>query len=164
MSDRVYVIGDTHFGHANIIKHEPAHRPFDTIEEHDAELVKRWNDVVRANDIVYHLGDAVFGAKNLPILGKLNGRIKLILGNHDTYPMTEYLKYVTKVMAYAEYRGCLLSHMPVHPNQFHRWRGNIHGHMHTYTVGDPRYVCVSAERQNLTPLPLNMVISGVFGD
>ena len=35
---------DTHWGHANILKYD--NRPFATIDEHDEELVRRWNAVV----------------------------------------------------------------------------------------------------------------------
>ena len=44
---------DTHWGHANILKYD--NRPFATIDEHDEELVRRWNAVVAPGDVVYHL-------------------------------------------------------------------------------------------------------------
>ena len=49
------------------------------------EIIKRWNSVVSKNDIVYHLGDFAFGNKNFieSIVNQLNGKIYLILGNHD---------------------------------------------------------------------------------
>ena len=55
----------------------------------DAELIARWNSVVKPADTVYHLGDFAFGraAKNIEsvynILEVLNGNKHLILGNHD---------------------------------------------------------------------------------
>lgn len=54
-------------------------RPFDSANEMDKEMIKNWNKFIKPNDIVYHLGD--FG--NLDILKKLNGRIRLIMGNHE---------------------------------------------------------------------------------
>ncbi|QAY60470.1 hypothetical protein ET475_11055 [Microbacterium protaetiae] len=50
-----FVTSDTHFGHARII--ELAGRPFSAVEEMDAEMVRRWNDVVSADAVVLHLGD-----------------------------------------------------------------------------------------------------------
>ncbi|MYD88260.1 MAG: hypothetical protein F4018_07610 [Acidobacteria bacterium] len=51
---RTWVIADTHFGHANIIRH--GERPFRTLGEMDKALVANWNDTVGDDDTVYHLG------------------------------------------------------------------------------------------------------------
>ena len=54
-----FVTSDQHFSHARIS--ELADRPFATVEEMNAELVRRWNEVVRADDTVLHLGDLALG-------------------------------------------------------------------------------------------------------
>ena len=149
-----FFIGDLHFGHKNIIKFDGIRdiRHFDTIEEHDAELVRRWNKVIGRKDIVWVLGDFCFGKKNLEIAGQLNGIKKLILGNHDTYQSADYLKYFHKLYGAVEYRGNILTHIPVHTDQFDRFKFNIHGHLHTNIINDPRYICVSAEQIGLAPI------------
>lgn len=81
---RIFFTSDTHFHHENIIKY--CNRPFSSIQEHDEELIKRWNSVVtRDDDIVFHLGDVGFGhPKEInDILDRLNGKIYLVIGNHD---------------------------------------------------------------------------------
>jgi calcineurin-like phosphoesterase family protein len=135
------------------------HRPFDTIEEHDAELVRRWNSVVGKKDVVWHLGDFCFGKRNLPIAGELNGLKKLVLGNHDMYSTDDYLKYFHKVYGAVEYKGAILTHIPVHESQFDRYFMNIHGHLHTNKLEDPRYCNVSAEQTNLTPIPYDEILN-----
>jgi calcineurin-like phosphoesterase family protein len=82
---RVFFTSDTHFGHTNIIKYSK--RPFATIEEMDSELVRRWNEMVKPDDLVYHLGDFAVGENCPPAehyLDQLNGKIVLIVGNHET--------------------------------------------------------------------------------
>ena len=75
--NHLWFTSDTHFSHEKTrIK---AARPFDNINEMDKEIVKQWNKLVKPDDIVYHLGD--FG--NLDMLKKLNGRIRLVMGNHE---------------------------------------------------------------------------------
>ena len=86
-----WFVSDTHFGHRNILSdrmHRP--RPFASIEEHDERLISRWNDRVRDDDIVYHLGDFAFGgghARARAIFDRLRGRKNLIIGNHETQGM-----------------------------------------------------------------------------
>lgn len=75
--DHLWFTSDTHFSHDKTrIK---AARPFDSTREMDKEIIKQWNKIVKPDDIVYHLGD--FG--NLDMLKKLNGRIRLVMGNHE---------------------------------------------------------------------------------
>lgn len=47
-----YFIGDLHFGHVNCLSFDK--RPFKTIEDHDAVLIKNWNNVVGIEDDVCH--------------------------------------------------------------------------------------------------------------
>jgi calcineurin-like phosphoesterase family protein len=148
--NKVYVIADTHFGHRKVVEF----RPWPTVEEHDRELVERWNATVNKHDTVWHLGDVCLGGRNkLAILGTLNGVKKLVLGNHDVYPRDSYAPYFTKIYGAAEWNDCILTHIPIHPYQLDsRYRLNVHGHMHAATIaGDLRYRCVSAEQTYYAP-------------
>jgi calcineurin-like phosphoesterase family protein len=83
---KTFVISDTHFGHENIIRY--CSRPFRNSEEMDEEMIRRWNDCVEEDDIVYFLGDFAMGPGVdqqfiLATLERLNGKIKTIIGNHD---------------------------------------------------------------------------------
>ena len=55
----VFFISDTHFGYKRIVEFSETKpfRPFHSIDEHDEELVRRWNTTVRKKDTVWHLGD-----------------------------------------------------------------------------------------------------------
>lgn len=156
--NRVFVVADTHFGHKKVIEFEKEKRPFATIQDHDAELVRRWNATVNKNDTVWHLGDVLFGREAFAVLPLLNGIKRLVLGNHDHYPTADYLKYFPKVFGAVELKGCLLTHVPIHPDQFYRYRANIHGHMHSAKLDDPRYICVSVEHTGLAPILLDEVL------
>jgi len=78
-----FFTSDTHFGHQRII--ELCNRPFSSVEEMNEAMIERWNAVVRPTDTVYHMGDVAMGriAESLPLVGRLNGRKKLVPGNHD---------------------------------------------------------------------------------
>lgn len=148
----VFFISDTHFGHSKILEFESANRPFKTIEEHDQELIKRWNATVSPKDTVWHLGDFCLGKKSLEVAGELNGYKRLVLGNHDVYRDTEYLKYFNRLYGCAVYKGYILTHIPVHPDCVTRWTANIHGHLHSKTLEAKNYINVSCENTFLAPV------------
>ncbi|HEU5048149.1 MAG TPA: hypothetical protein VFT64_09945 [Rickettsiales bacterium] len=155
-----FFISDTHFGDKTICEYHPVHRPFSSIEEHDEELVRRWNGVVGKTDIVWHIGD--FAVGSIAIAGRLNGKKHLILGNHDMRKPAEYAKYFERVFGMVRYQEplFLLSHIPVHPAQLYQCKFNIHGHMHQGEMPDDnRYFNVSCERINLTPMPYEELLN-----
>ena len=114
---KTWFIGDTHFYHKNIIKFEDEFRPFDTVEEMNETLVDNWNRVVQPEDTVYHVGDVVFGGhEKHEIIGRLNGKKRLILGNHDRCNYAA--PYFEKVYGCMEFSNCIITHIPVHESQY----------------------------------------------
>lgn len=152
----VFLVSDTHFGHAGICKFtdkdsKPV-RPWDDAEKMNEDMVELWNQTVGPKDKVYHLGDVVINRRYLSILERLNGDKVLIKGNHDLFKLDDYTKYFRDIRAYWPMNKFLLSHIPVHEGQFSRWRGNIHGHLHTNEMSDPRYMNVCVEKTDYRPI------------
>lgn len=157
-----FLISDTHLGHRNICTFLDNNgnkiRPWDDVNEMDEAIITNWNSAVRPKDRVYLLGDAVINRRCLHLLGRLNGRIRLIMGNHDIFRASEYLQYVDDLKASWVLDGFILTHTPVHSKSLSRWRGNIHGHLHQNFVltdtgeRDPRYINVCCEQINYTPI------------
>ncbi|MBC7679285.1 MAG: metallophosphoesterase family protein [Pseudorhodobacter sp.] len=79
----LYLTADTHFGHHNIIAY--CNRPYADVQQMQDGLVDRWNDVVRPQDEVWHLGDVAMGRlpETLQVVRRLHGRKHLVPGNHD---------------------------------------------------------------------------------
>lgn len=155
-----FFTADLHFCHNNILVHEPLTRVFESIEEHDDFLVKQWNDTVRSNqDTVWVLGDLVWGKSEPVILNRLNGKIKLVLGNHDILPAKTYLNYVKDIHGIIELeRGLLLSHIPIHPTEFNFGIIlNLHGHLHSRILDDLCYFNVGVDSNDLLPVPYEFV-------
>lgn len=133
----IYFTSDSHFRHKKIVGFE--NRPFDSVEEMNEGLIKAWNDTVKPNDLVYHLGDFCFGSydKWAEIIGRLNGEIILIKGNHDSSDVIKklhkigYLKEIHMVGHYMKTNGYVLNltHYPLEignrPRNF-----NLSGHIH----------------------------------
>jgi len=160
-------VSDTHFGHDKMYRFTNDDgsliRPWaKDAAEGDEIMIENWNAVVRPDDRVYHLGDVAIPRRAIATLGKLNGRIILIKGNHDIFKLKDYLPYVQDIRATHKLDRFLLSHIPIHQKSLARWtQGNIHGHMHSNIVmkrglfkskPDKRYINVSVEQTNQTPV------------
>lgn len=163
----IFLCSDHHFGHESMMKFTRADgvtplRSFEDATHMNEYMVMQHNREVTPSCKVYFLGDLAMHKKFLPIIGRMNGEKVLIKGNHDLAPTSEYLKYFKDIRGTHQLEGLLLSHIPVHPNSLGRWKGNVHGHLHSnvVTIGDtsitdPRYYNVSMEQlDDYTPVSL----------
>lgn len=161
----IYLTSDTHFSHENIIRY--CGRPFDNAGEMNEKLIENWNAVVKPGDIVYHLGDVTIGAKGAvgPLLARLNGSKRLVVGNHDDIPFLSRGGWFKKVMmwrVFPEY-NMLLTHVPVHESSIHErivvaGGVNVHGHIHNNDSPAGPYKCVCVEHTNYTPVHIEEIL------
>ncbi len=130
-------------------------------------MIEKWNEVVRPQDHVWHLGDVTMKHKEyLKHIRRLNGHKRLVMGNHDLGTAQEYLAAgFQKIAGYRVLDGFIASHIPIHPESFSRFHGNIHGHTHGNNMlrsphhPDPRYVNVCVEAIDYTPISLEEIKS-----
>jgi len=160
-----WFISDTHFGHANILTFKDDAgklvREFSSVEEMDETMVQRWNEVVRDQDRIYHMGDVAMNHRCLPIMSRLKGKKVLIKGNHDIFKLKDYTPYFEDIRAYKIFpkHGLVVSHIPVHTCQLEgRFKINAHGHMHQNILPDARYINLCVEHTDYRPVTLNEVM------
>jgi len=144
MSEKFF-ISDTHFFHNNVIQY--CKRPFSCAEEMNEHMIKNWNERVRKQDIVYHLGDFSFGSveEDLKLLDRLKGQKFLMIGNHDHSKKLKKIGHkfqnvryadTIKVEAEGKTYNIFLSHYP-----HLRWPGigrgvyHLFGHVHGEDIG-----------------------------
>lgn len=154
----IWLISDTHFNHSNIIKY--CDRPYKNTSEMDWDMVEKWNSVVKPNDHVYHLGDVYMKASKGYIenlLSSLNGKKRLILGNHDNGKDQILLRHFEKIMLWRNFDKVVLSHIPLRQESIPGERLNVHGHIHQNKSPDGPYKCVCVEQINYTPINLEEI-------
>ena len=140
MMSKIFFTSDTHFYHANILKFCSGTRKYNNIEEHNESLIAIWNERVKPNDVVYHLGDVAFANVNntLNILNRLQGNINLIIGNHDKKLVknAEFRKKFSSISHYQELKingyNVVLFHFPIE-SWDRKHHGSIHLHGHTHS-------------------------------
>lgn len=82
---QIFFSSDLHCNHSKPFLYEP--RGFSSIEEHDAAIIKNWNEVVSNEDVVYILGDVMMGNDYdlaLEKLSQLHGQLIILNGNHES--------------------------------------------------------------------------------
>ena len=180
----VFLVSDTHFGHAGVCRFTRADgvtklRPWDDPQEMDEAMIAAWNERVKPTDKIYHLGDVVINRKSLKTLARLNGDKVLIRGNHDIFRDDEYREYFRELRAYHVMNGLILSHIPVHEASLGRFGCNIHVHLHASRVMkargvdartgeilysdeiDPRYWCACVEQTDFAPILFEDVLKRI---
>jgi len=139
----IWFISDCHFGHYNIIQY--CNRPYTNTEDMDKDIIQKWNETVKPDDIVWFLGDFAFFRRNptgyeyMEKLAKsLHGKINFVIGNHDRriskdvkfwYRFGFNKVYDLPVVFMDNY---ILSHKPLIESEafnFGTYK-NIHGHIH----------------------------------
>ena len=172
----IFATSDLHLGHDRAFVWGA--RGFKSIEEHDAEIIKRWNEVVTAEDDVYILGDLMLGdnAHGIQCLSQLNGKLHILTGNHCTAArqklyhtlenMVEFcgcattIKYKKKQL-YLSHYPTITSNMEANP---HQAVFNLYGHTHQTTNfynGQPFMYHVGVDSHNCYPVLLDDVITEI---
>lgn len=151
MKNKFY-ISDTHFGHKSVwekFKNPDGSplRDFQSTEDMDEHMIAQWNSVVGPYDTVYHLGDVVINNKFLHQIKRLNGKKKLIMGNHDIFGFQKYIDAgFYEVCSYRVFvDDFVCSHIPLHPDCIStRFVTNVHGHLHGNDIMWERQVQISS--------------------
>jgi calcineurin-like phosphoesterase family protein len=165
----IYLTSDTHFDHKNILKYEPSRQQFGDHIQMTEALIELWNDTVKPNDLIFHLGDVFFSRakRSEEIAARLNGRKILIDGNHDHFSRTKYAEMGFDLHNYYFIDGLYLSHYPQSESAIRTAInqkaivGNVHGHVHSNIAGLDQniYKCVSVELTNFKPVHIEQIKS-----
>jgi calcineurin-like phosphoesterase family protein len=156
-------------------------RPWDNVDDMNEALIENWNKTVGPKDLVYHLGDVVMNRRYLaPVMARLNGRKKLVKGNHDLFRLNEYTPWFEDIYGCKPMHDFILTHIPIHPSDLGRFKANIHGHLHQNvimkdtlvgfvhdepayrSVPDPRYFSVCVEHTNYLPVSYEDVRKQIY--
>lgn len=163
-----YIISDTHFRHANIVKF------CGRDANHDEIMRRNWMETITEEDNVLHLGDLMVWYNDLwveeakYIVRGLSGRRAMLRGNHDKMENEEYgrLGFMVIPEFIQEFDGkrVLFSHYP-DQSRLDQWDINIHGHIHNSPYNPEQslsrdYRNVSVEVMDYRPVKLRDILYG----
>jgi len=172
---RTWFTADTHFGHANIIRH--CRRPFADVAAMDTAIIDRINQRVATDDTLYHLGDFSFrGGDPAEYRARIRcRRIVLILGNHDPQTLDGRVRpefanlfhevhslLRIKVPVAGKPQLIVLCHYAMRVwDRVHHGSWHLFGHSHGNLPDDAgaRSWDVGVDRNNFAPLSLDEVAS-----
>lgn len=171
-----YFTSDLHIGHNKDFIWGA--RGFNSIEEHDTQILLRWNKVVMPEDTVYILGDLCMGGDEKEwnrIFKNLNGYKKIIYGNHDTINkcnkyVNDYHMYLLgygDIYRYSKKKAFYLSHYPTlvgNHQEENRFFYNLSGHTHSsdkFQYGWGKVYNVAMDAHNCTPVSIEQIIKDI---
>ena len=173
----IWFTSDTHFGHHKEFLWGP--RGFYSSEEHDEEIIRIWNETIAPDDDVYHLGDIMLedNESGIEKLKRLNGRIHIIIGNHDTDTRIDLYRQCPNVVS-IDYALRLkikkyhlwLSHYPTITANYDddkpwaKHMVNIYGHTHQkekFYSDNPYMYCVCLDAHSNRPVSLEEIVEDV---
>ena len=158
----VWFISDMHFDHESIIKYTK--RKYKNVHEMNEAFVKKWNSLVKEDDLVYHVGDFSFGGNKNALMWekRLNGRIVHIQGNHDKNNGVK--TYLVKGIMHFGNKSIYVIHRPPHTVGEIPYgcdfviSGHVHHlYKHKY-VGDIPVINVSADVWNYAPVKATEIL------
>ena len=174
MSYNIFFTSDTHFSHIKMCKFLDYDgnrvRPFDNWTEADEIMIQNWNEMVKPEDKIYHLGDLSFNKNEADkIMPRLNGKKCLIRGNHDLFKLNWYALWFYDVRGVYNFENFFMTHVPIHEDSKARFKMNIHGHLHRGLVykhnkhgqitkiPDPWYRNVCMDANDYKPIPYEQI-------
>lgn len=168
MSQKIYVISDTHFGQwfANWF----FNRPFKNVKDMNEQLIKNWNEVVNDEDLIIIVGDFYAGNRIFlrQLVESLNGEKILVKGNHDFKYRYRKLIEDSKIEVYNRlevmYKGkkLLFTHVA---EDVCSDTINIHGHYHRKLLPSGfsgTYYNVCVEHNDYKPVAIDKILSSAL--
>ena len=174
-----YFTSDLHIGHNKEFIWKA--RGFSSIEEHDTEIIKRWNGIITHQDTVYILGDLCMSGDEKEwnrVYKALNGTIYFITGNHDTF--NKIIKYIDEynmywytgikydnAYKYSKNKSFYLSHYPTLVGNYgeeKKFLWNLSGHTHSlnkFEYGIHHIYNVAMDAHNCTPVSIEQIIEDI---
>jgi calcineurin-like phosphoesterase family protein len=143
--ENTFFTSDTHLKHKSILRYQP-NRVYSDVNEMNEAIINNWNSLVPVDGVVIHHGDFAFASKSKirEYRNRLNGRIILILGNHDYYSEVVDAFGRENIFDSKIYRvGNRLIHSCHFPMA--SWKDaedgswQLHGHYHGHKVDDTQY-------------------------
>jgi len=127
---RFWFTADMHFNHERSIL--LCKRPFRDYKHMNEELIKRFNERVKPEDLTFHIGDFMFCRSGQPkfreLRDRLNGTLICLEGNHDYKSRNGMKTVIQNMVIRQEDKHIFLTHDPA--NYSNRYEYNLVGHVH----------------------------------
>ena len=173
-----YFTSDLHIGHDKEFIWKA--RGFNSVEEHDTQILKNWNNIVTYEDTVYILGDLCMDGNEKEwnrIYENLNGKIIFIVGNHDTANKVDRYIFdyemecwgLAAIYKYSKKYRFYLSHYPTYTANYDDDKShpliNLYGHTHQkekFFNNNPYMYNVALDAHDCTPISIDDIIKDIL--
>ena len=173
----IYVTSDLHFNHDREFIWKP--RGFSSVQEMNETIIERFNKIVRPVDDLYILGDLCLGdlEAGRECISRLNGRIHVVYGNHDTDRRKLMYSELPNVVEHKDVIRLrfgrfhfYMSHYPtftgnIEKESLHQMECNLYGHTHqksNFYQDFPFMYHVGVDSHDCCPIILDHIIQDMY--
>lgn len=160
-----FITSDTHFGRNNIL--DIANRKFKNIDKMNDVFIKKWNNIVKKDDIILHLGGFGWDPDTIDkVIPQLNGNIGLLPSYEDVKMTKIFNKFdnitlIQNQILILSNHDCILSHYPLYDwpgkstGTIHIHGNNVFDHVTNLNVENRVNACV--DFWNYAPFQLSLI-------
>lgn len=100
--NKIWFSSDLHFSHDRDFIWKD--RGFSSVDEMNETIIKNFNNLIDDDDELFLLGDIIMGdtATSIEYLKRLNGKIHIVRGNHDSVKKLSYYRDCENVISISE--------------------------------------------------------------
>lgn len=162
--------GCSHFFHDNtwkLFKRDDGTplRNFTCNSDMHEHMIDKWNKYIKPEDYVYHLGDVTFQyhAGFNELMSRLNGRKRLIIGNHDKIWNPALMRWFEKADLWKGFKesNFTATHIPMPLEHLRDGAFNVHAHLHQNLKSDPHYINVCMDARDYWPVHLDDIVAEI---
>lgn len=152
-----FFTADEHYHHNNILRY--CGRPFYDIEEHDVEIIKKHNSVVRPGDTVVHAGDFTLISNRAKVqndyINRLNGTHIFLKGSHDRWLHSQSCRIWEKTIEGQFIVVCHYSMRTWHRSHYNSWQ--LYAHSHGKLAPQGKQHDIGVDNNNFYPLSFDEI-------
>jgi calcineurin-like phosphoesterase family protein len=154
-----FFTSDLHLSHDKIRIY--CQRPFKDVEQMNTTIINNWNERVRDNDTVFHIGDFCFKSPNSEnsflLTRRLKGNKIFIAGNHDKNNSLN--TKISRLYLYMAGKDICCVHKPIHADL--NVPLNLVGHVHekwmVKVIENSILFNVGVDQHNFRPITYNEI-------
>jgi calcineurin-like phosphoesterase family protein len=151
----LFFTADEHYDHVNILEY--CSRPFSNVYEMNETLINNHNNIVKSNDLVYHLGDFTLAKDAKDFQHRLRGNHIYLKGSHDYWIQADAPQILGIKVAEQHIILCHYAMRVWASSHYGSWQ--LYGHSHGKLLPRGKQWDVGVDNNQFRPISFDEVVT-----